>query len=164
MTGVKKVLTAIDFSDYSLATLCAALEIAQDMRASLAVLNVLNQRDVEAVRNAVKYGQTGGLDEAGFIARQSQERKEMMAGLLRQCGGDPAAAELAVRVGVPAQEILDAVGDMKADLVVMGTKGRTNLATALFGSTAERVYRRCPVTLVSVRGPEHAGLVGKLAS
>ncbi|MFH1034653.1 MAG: universal stress protein [Pseudomonadota bacterium] len=164
MTGVKKILATIDFSGYSQATLRAALEMSREVGAALAVLNVLNQRDVEAVRNAVKYGQTGGLDEQGFIARQSQERREMIARLLAECGGDPAAAEVAVRVGVPAQEILEAVREMKADLVVMGTKGRTNLAMSLFGSTAERVYRRCPVTVLSVRGPEHAGLVGKLAS
>lgn len=164
MTGVKKILAAIDFSDYSQATVQAALDMARDMRAALTLLNVLNQRDVEAVRNAIKYGQTGGLDEQGFIARQTQERRDLMAGLLVQCGGDPDAVQLEVRVGVPAQEILEAVRALDADMVVMGTKGRTNLAMALFGSTAERVYRRSPVTVVSVRGPEHAGLVGKLAS
>ncbi len=154
MHGLKKILAAVDFSQYSPASLRMALGLARDTGADLALVNVINQRDVEAVHHAVKYGQTLGLGERDFIERQTGERLQMLAGLLRECGGDPARAEMAVRVGVPAQEILRAITEMKADLVVMGAKGRTNLAMALFGSSAERVFRRSPVPVLSVRGDE----------
>jgi nucleotide-binding universal stress UspA family protein len=65
--------------------------------------------------------------------------------------------------GVPSEEILKAIEETGADLLVIGTKGRTRLADALFGSVAERLYRRSPVSVLSVRGQEHADLVCKLA-
>jgi nucleotide-binding universal stress UspA family protein len=52
--------------------------------------------------------------------------------------------------GVPFLEILKAAGEMQADLIVLGTHGRTGLAHVLLGSVAERVVRRsaCPVLTV----------------
>lgn len=59
--------------------------------------------------------------------------------------------ETAVVEGVPRSEILAYVEDEGSDLVVMGTHGRTGLDHYLIGSVAEKVVRRSPVPVVTVR-------------
>jgi nucleotide-binding universal stress UspA family protein len=58
--------------------------------------------------------------------------------------------EAATAIGEPAHEILAFAKAQSADLVVIGTHGRTGLQHALMGSVAERVVRRatCPVLTV----------------
>lgn len=164
MPKVNKILVAVDFSQYSRDTLAMALKLAGETGAGLVAVNVLNQRDVEAVKNAVHFGQTGGLDEAAFIERQTRERRELLDKLLAECGAGDRPVERVIRVGVPAQEILDAIRDLGVDLVVIGAKGRTNLSMALFGSTADRVYRHSPVSVLSMRGLDQADEPGTPAS
>jgi nucleotide-binding universal stress UspA family protein len=76
---------------------------------------------------------------------------DLVAGLVK----DGLAASAAVRVGAPVDEILRSVNDEKADLVVIGTHGRTGLAHLLLGSVAERVVRLAKAPVLTVRAPEH---------
>jgi nucleotide-binding universal stress UspA family protein len=55
-------------------------------------------------------------------------------------------------VGIPATEILDAIKARSIDLVVMGTHGRGVVEHLLLGSVAERVVRRSPVPVLTMRG------------
>jgi nucleotide-binding universal stress UspA family protein len=59
--------------------------------------------------------------------------------------------ETTVVEGVPRTEILDAIDRVPADLVVMGTHGRTGIDHYLIGSVAEKVVRRSPVPVMTVR-------------
>jgi nucleotide-binding universal stress UspA family protein len=82
--------------------------------------------------------------------------------LSKKTGCGHVKVESIFRMGVVEYELLEAVAETKADLVLMGTKGRGNLANAVFGSVAEKMFRRCPVSVLSVRGPDHADLVCRM--
>ena len=76
----------------------------------------------------------------------SQELEKLLVDL--QDHGIP--SEFSVVRGYPEQVIVDLARDKAADLIVMGTRGRTGLAHIAFGSIAERVVRTalCPVITV----------------
>jgi nucleotide-binding universal stress UspA family protein len=57
--------------------------------------------------------------------------------------------------GKPFVEIVRAARDQNADLILMGTHGRTGLAHMLIGSTAEKVVRMAPCPVLTVKHPEH---------
>jgi nucleotide-binding universal stress UspA family protein len=56
-----------------------------------------------------------------------------------------------LREGDPAQEILHTAEETKADLIVMGTHGRTGLRRLLMGSVAEVVLRKAPCPVLTVK-------------
>lgn len=58
--------------------------------------------------------------------------------------------------GNPHEEILEYVSEHGIDMVIMGTHGRTGLDRVVMGSVAERVVRRSPVPVLTVRGEESA--------
>jgi nucleotide-binding universal stress UspA family protein len=65
----------------------------------------------------------------------------------------PILGETLVRMGTPSEIINETAGDRKTDLIILATHGRTGLAHALHGSTAEKVIRQapCPVLVVRAR-------------
>ena len=151
MKNIKKILVAVDFSLYSAQVLRFAADLARELRAELTIVNVLNQRDVQAIE---MIGTTYAAPTTEqFVQAVTAERSGLLDKLLMEEGAASMGAKKVIRVGVPFKEILQAVEEEEADLLVMGTKGRGNLADALFGSTAEKVFRRCPVALASVRPP-----------
>jgi nucleotide-binding universal stress UspA family protein len=53
--------------------------------------------------------------------------------------------------GVPFAEIIKTAKNKNADLIVIGTHGRTGIDHMLFGSTAEKVVRKAPCPVLTVR-------------
>jgi nucleotide-binding universal stress UspA family protein len=59
--------------------------------------------------------------------------------------------ETTILFGVPFVEIIKAARDKDIDLIVIGTHGRTGLAHMLIGSVAEKVVRKAPCPVLSVK-------------
>lgn len=82
--------------------------------------------------------------------------------LQRLCSNLPGGirCEALLQEGYAAERILESVRDWRADLVVLGTRGRGRLGAFLLGSTAEKVMRRaaCPVLTIAHKPPGEFGM------
>jgi nucleotide-binding universal stress UspA family protein len=159
---IEKIMVAIDFSEYSKSTLSYASYLAHSLKAALVVVNVINQRDVETIRKVEDEG--GGVSVEKYITIQETHRNRAMDLLLKEAGCLDLKVIRIFRLGIPWVELLEAVKKQQVDLVIMSAKGRTNITNTLFGSNAEKVFRRCPVPVLSIRGKEHEAIVSSRAT
>jgi nucleotide-binding universal stress UspA family protein len=60
-----------------------------------------------------------------------------------------------VREGTPFYEIVRYAKEQNIDLIIMGTHGHTGLTHMLLGSVTEKVVRKAPCPVLTVRHPEH---------
>ncbi len=141
----KRILCPIDFSDASRAALETACELARRFDARLALFHAYPVPGYTFPDGSF-VASTKMMEELADQARRHLEEWKEVARTL----GVPGAG-MATAVGEPAHEILEHVKAKGIQLVVVGTHGRTGLQHALMGSVAERVVRRAPCPVLTVR-------------
>ena len=68
---------------------------------------------------------------------------------------DSIKAASVIKVGKPFIEIIEVAKSENADLIVISSHGRTGMDHVLFGSTADKVVRKAPCPVLTVRPHEH---------
>jgi len=143
MMTIKTILVPTDFSDASVAAQEYALGLADAFQSAVHLLHVVQDPYVQPWA-----AEAFGVSLAGVLERWEQDARaqlEQIAG-----AGDPRVT-CVTRVGHPFVEILEYAGEAQVDLIVMGTHGRGPVAHMLLGSVAERVVRKAPCPVLTVR-------------
>jgi nucleotide-binding universal stress UspA family protein len=149
MSKIKKIMVAVDFSEYSPKIVKYAGHLAEDLGAELIFVNVINQRDINMVKRITIH--TDMISVKDYINGVTDDRNEQMQRLLKDTGCTQIPNRFMIKKGVPFVELVETAKEQKVDIMVMGTKGRGNIAGILFGSQAEKMFRHCPVPLLSIR-------------
>jgi nucleotide-binding universal stress UspA family protein len=150
MIDLHRILVPTDFSKSSSNALVYGAEFARRFGAEVHLLHVVQ-------------------DLALFIPEAVMLAPPMMPPIEQFVSAARAALERAVRElnmadvnivpevaeGTPFEEIVRFARDKDIDLIVMGTHGHTGLAHLFLGSVAEKVVRRAPCPVLTVRHPEH---------
>ncbi len=144
MAKIETILVATDGSPASAAASDAAIDLAQRLDARLIVMNVVNVPDVTAASAIFPGTVVSAREEAATIAR-------VVADDARRCG---VAATYLVWEGQPGEAIVAAAEAESADLVVVGTHGRSVIGRLLLGSVSEYVVRHSRVPVLVVRPQE----------
>jgi nucleotide-binding universal stress UspA family protein len=141
----RRIVCPVDFSDASLAALRHALKLAEESRAEITVVHVL-EWPVEDEPGA----RLAGFDVPEFRRYLEKDARERLHEAVPEEARDWCRPREEVVGGRPWREILRVAEERRADLVVMGVRGRNPVDLVLFGSTTHHVVRgaRCPVLVM----------------
>jgi len=151
MKKVNKILVALDFSPYSRKVLSSAVAIAEKSCAEVVIVNVINSKEIDTVKRIFEKEQPGTFSMQKYMSDDLGRRSRLIQEMITECGGNREQIRTIFMEGIPFEQILKSIIEEKADLVVMGKKGKTDLASVLFGGCAEKLFRHSPVPVFSVR-------------
>ena len=145
MLLLRDVLVPVDFEPASYHALAHARELARAFGARLHVLHILEDTF------ALPAGTEGSVSGFPHLRRQSEEdARDRLNELLTDEDRHADANVVALIAASPSAGIVGYATEMQADLIVMGTHGRTGKPSGVIGSVAEQVVRtaECPVLTV----------------
>ncbi len=145
----RPVLVAIDFSSYSEKALVWGARLAEKLAAPLVVLHVVHDpgsapgyydRTKKHKKHLVRIEEAAAEMMAKFLARVRKRHPDLLAELDHR-----------MVVGLPITRILEMVEEIGAQLIVMGSQGRTGLQHMMLGSKAEKVAQLSPIPVTIVK-------------
>jgi nucleotide-binding universal stress UspA family protein len=145
LMSFRKILIALDGSAVAARAADVALDLARSLHGEVAL--------VHAVEPIADYAAEGGIPTAVLLSETEEDGRRMLAGYRQRTSSAPPPLEL-LRLGKPGQEIVKAASEWPADLVVIGSHGRTGLSRLVMGSVAEHVMRHAPCPVLVVRAQE----------
>lgn len=148
---MKTILVPTDFSKTAQNAVEVAASIATKSKAQIILLHVVEEIEEGSFNVEGEAAASGDWEDRIFTAKMIQKSKQQLsraAGALAEAGIN---VKQLLRVGTPYHGIQAIITEHKADLVVMGTNGRSPLEDILVGSNTEKVIRRssCPVLSVN---------------
>lgn len=136
-----KILIAVDNSEHSLIAAEKGMELAQKLKATVSLLFVID-------RTRIIHSSDTAIFAEEAIAQLRSEAETTLDQLTAMFGSNDLIRF--TPEGTPTEEIIKTAEAWDADLIVMGTHGRTGLLHLLLGSIAEHVLRHSKIPVLVV--------------
>lgn len=144
---IEKILVPIDFSDYSKSALRYAVNFAKFFNAEIILVYV-----VEPVIYPPDFSM--GQIAIPTVTTEFDERAmEELNKLAKNQIPSQVKVSTVIKTGKPFIEIIDTAAEVNADLIIIATHGHSGVEQILFGSTAEKVVRKAPCPVLTLREP-----------
>jgi nucleotide-binding universal stress UspA family protein len=144
---MKKILVPVDFSDYSKHALKYAIEFAKHFDAELILIAVIEPMIYPA---DFSMGQVAiPATDQNLSERVEEELKNLDE---KEIAGKVKSKRI-IKSGKPFFEINETAREEDVDLIIIATHGHTGVEHLLFGSTAEKVVRKAPCPVLTLREP-----------
>jgi nucleotide-binding universal stress UspA family protein len=145
--SIKKVLVPIDFSDYSKSALKYAINFAKQFNAEIILIYV-----VEPIIYPPDFSM-GQIAIPSVNTEWDDRAKEELNKLAKNEIPSDLKSKTIIKTGKPFVEIIETASEEDVDVIIIATHGRSGVEHILFGSTAEKVVRKAPCPVLTLREP-----------
>lgn len=144
---IQRILVPIDFSEYSKSSLRYAVDFAQNFHSQLLLIYV-----VEPVIYPPDFSM-GQIGIPSMDAEMDKRAVEELKTLARNEIPEGVPCRTIIKTGKPFIEIIDTAKEENVDLIIIASHGHTGVEHLLFGSTADKVVRKAPCPVLTLREP-----------
>ena len=145
--SISKVLVPIDFSDYSKSALKYAVNFAKIFKADMFLIYV-----VEPIIYPPDFSM-GQIAIPSVSTEWDERAKEELDKLAKTEISLDVNVKTIIKTGKPFVEIIETATEENIDLIIIATHGHSGVEHILFGSTAEKVVRKAPCPVLTLREP-----------
>lgn len=150
MAPFHKILVSTDFSPHSAEAVQVAAAMSKLCDAPLMIVTVYQLPIIPLVPEGALFPRPEDM-----VVDFERINKKLAEVAVEATAAGAIAVTTSLLQGAPFAEIIARARDGGFDLIVMGTHGRTGLKHALLGSVAEKVVRKAPCAVLTVRAPGH---------
>lgn len=147
MDTISKILVPIDFSNYSKNALRYAINFATKFNSKIYLIYV-----VEPVIYPSDFSMGQVTFPVADLEMNERANSELLNLAKSEIGVD-IEVETIIKTGKPFVEINETADALDIDLIIIATHGHTGMEHLLFGSTAEKVVRKAPCPVLTLREP-----------
>lgn len=149
---INNILAAITFTEYSIPAIYHASFLCYKLNASLHILNVVNQRDIEAAAMYTRLIGSTPVNVEEYKKVLIQSRKDKVNEILQEKNLSHITSEIVINIGDPAEEILKFINENNIDLGVLAKSGREKEGQFLAktGSVADKVFRNSSIPILFI--------------
>ena len=145
--NIKKVLVPIDFSDYSKSALKYAINFSKQFKAEVILVYV-----IEPIIYPPDFSM-GQIAMPSVNTEWDERAKDELAKLAKNEIPAELPSKTVIKTGKPFVEIIETATEEDVDIIIIATHGHTGVEHILFGSTAEKVVRKAPCPVLTLREP-----------
>jgi nucleotide-binding universal stress UspA family protein len=148
---ISKIIVPSDGSKTAQRAAVYAVDLAKQLKASIIILSIIDQRSLIARTVPASKTPRHTIEPIEDYLKEAAQR--YTGEIKKLCDKSGVAAEISIKIGHPVEEIVKEAKRSKANLIVMGSQGRSALSATVLGSVSYGViHNDTSIPILIVRG------------